>query len=135
MCAMALIGDRDRERAAAVLKRHYLRGRLSVEELAERLEVALSARRERDLRLALTELPAARGGLEAMWTAARRTAFVVAVWSLWWAASLVLLVGFVVSVLEQGVTPANAVTFAALWLACTFVARSVARRGRPRARH
>jgi hypothetical protein len=131
---MALIGDHDRERVAAVLKSHYLRGRLSVEELGERLEVAFTARRDSELRLALRELPAAEGlrsGLDAMWRATRRAAFVAAVWTLWWAASLVLLVGFVVSVLVQGLSPANAIAFPALWLVCTFGARRVtrARRG------
>jgi hypothetical protein len=135
---MALIGDQDRDRAVESLRRHYVRGRLSLEELAERVEVALHARRDRDVRLALTDLPSGwrerpgelRSGLDDAWRAVRRTAFVVAVWLLWWTATLVLLVGFVVSVIVQGVSVTNAVVFAAIWLACTFGARSVARRGR-----
>jgi uncharacterized protein DUF1707 len=132
---MALIGDHDRERAAARLKQHYLRGRLSLEELTERLEVALTARREGDVRVALNGLPAAglRSGLDEAWRAARRTAFVVAVWSLWWAASLVLLIGYVASVVAQGLSLTIAAVFAALWLLCTLSAKRVARRG-PRAR-
>jgi hypothetical protein len=138
---MARVGDQERERTVALLRRHYLRGRLSVEELMERLEVALTARHDSDVRLALRELPAtwrdqameARSGLGETWRAARRTAFVIAVWSLWWVTSLVLLIGFVVSVLLQGVSLTNSATFAALWLACTFAARRVARqRLRPR---
>jgi hypothetical protein len=127
---MALIGDLDREQAAARLKRHYLQGRLSLEELTERLEVALTARRERDVRVALSGLPAPglRSGLDEAWRAARRTAFLMAVWTLWWAASLVLLVGYVASVVAQGLSLTIAAVFAVLWLACTFAARRVTRR-------
>jgi hypothetical protein len=129
---MALIGDRDREQAAARLKQHYLRGRLSLEELTERLEVALTARRDRDVRVALSGLPTfavgLRPGLDEAWRAARRTAFVVAVWSLWWVASLVLLIGYVASVVAQGLSLAIAGVFAALWLLCTIAAKRIARR-------
>ena len=127
---MALIGDRDREQAAARLKQHYLRGRLSLEELTERLEVALTARRDRDVRVALSGLPlfGLRSGLDDAWRAARRTAFVVAVWSLWWAASLVLLIGYVATVVAQGLSLAIAAVFAALWLLFTVAAKRIARR-------
>jgi hypothetical protein len=133
---VALIGDRDRERAAARLRSHYLSGRLSVEELTDRLEVALTARHDGDVRLALSELPSAWheqaasawSGLPGMWRAAKRAAFVFAVWLLWWVASLVLLVGFVVSVGMSGVSPANTITFGVLWLLCSFVAWRATRR-------
>jgi hypothetical protein len=127
---MALIGDRDREKAVELLRRHYLRGRLTLEELTERVELALRARRESEMRLALAELPSARreGGLEPVWRAARRAAFVVAVWSLWWAASLVLMIGFVASVVVQGLSLANGLAFPALWLVCTLAARRATRR-------
>jgi hypothetical protein len=135
---MALIGDRERERAVELLKTHYRRGRLSVDELTERLEVALTARRESDVRLALAELPAAPGqrspvhsALNGMWQAAGRAVFALAVWCLWWAVSLVLLIGFVVSVVVQGLSLANAIAFPAVWLASTVLARRVTRRSRP----
>ncbi len=134
---MALIGDGDRERVAALLKRHYLRGRLSVEELSDRLEVAFTARRDKELRVALAELPAAwherparaRQGLDSMWGSMKRAVFVAAVWALWWTVSLVLMIGFVVSVLVQGLSLVNAIAFPAVWLLCTFGARRVVRRG------
>ena len=50
---MALIGDRERESAVAQLHGHYLQGRLSLEELTDRLEVALGARRDGEVRRAL----------------------------------------------------------------------------------
>ena len=55
----SLVGDPERDRAANELQRHYREGRLSVEELAERLETALHARTGLQLRSALNELPAA----------------------------------------------------------------------------
>ena len=127
---MALIGDRDRDRAAAVLRRHYVAGRLSLEELTDRLEVALTARRQSEVRLAFGELPGAllRSRLDDAWRAARHTAFVIAVWSLWWAASLVLLIGYVASVVAQGLSLTIAAVFAALWILCTVAAKHVARR-------
>ena len=126
---MALIGDRERERAATALKEHYLRGRLSVEELGDRLEVALAAQRDSDVRRALDDLPA-------MWRApalartAKRMAVIAAVWFLWWTASLVLLVGFVATVALDGLSWTNAILFPALWLVCTLLARRAARRQR-----
>ena len=121
---MALIGDQDRERAAALLRRHYLQGRLTVEELSERLAVALRARHDGEVRLALTGLPPLRPERvaavgSAVGQALRRGAFLVAVWSLWWAASLVLLAGFVGSILLQGLTPTSALVFPALWVAAS----------------
>jgi Flp pilus assembly protein TadB len=137
---MALVGDHERQRAADLLNRHYQRGRLSLEELSERLELALRARRDSDVRSALADLPASwreqtrglRFGFDDAWRAARRTAFVVAVWMLWWAASMVLLIGFVISLLVQGLALGTAATFAVLWLLCTFAARRVSRRPYPR---
>jgi hypothetical protein len=133
---VALIGDRDRERAAARLRGHYLSGRLSVEELTDRLGVALAARHDGDVRLALRELPSAWheqaasawSGMPGMWRAAKRAAFVAAVWFLWSVASLVLLVGFVVSIGVAGVSLASTITFGVLWLLCSFVAWRATRR-------
>jgi hypothetical protein len=127
---MALIGDHDRDQAAARLKQHYLRGRLSLEELTERLDVALTARRQKDVRVALSGLPAfrLRSGFDEAWRAARHTAFVVAVWSLWWAASLVLLIGYVASLVTQGLSLTIAAVFAALWISATLAAKRVVRR-------
>jgi hypothetical protein len=50
-------GDQDRERAAASLREHYVRGRLSVEELSSRTARVLSARSRSDIRTALAGLP------------------------------------------------------------------------------
>jgi hypothetical protein len=124
---MPLIGDHERERAAAMLRAHYVRGRLTVDELADRLDLALTARRTNDVGVALAGLPS-RPAWETFWLRARRTAFAMAVWTLWWLASLALLLGFVAAVVLQGLTLTNAILFPALWLAATFAARHVTRR-------
>jgi uncharacterized protein DUF1707 len=50
-------GDQDRESAAASLREHYVRGRLSVEELSSRTGRVLTARSRSDIRTALAGLP------------------------------------------------------------------------------
>jgi hypothetical protein len=60
---MIRIGDAERERAVAVLRRHYAAGRLNADELDERLHAALAARFDRDLHGALRELPRRAGVL------------------------------------------------------------------------
>jgi hypothetical protein len=131
---MTRVGDRERERAVATLKAQYVKGRLSVEELADRMGLALTARRDHELRLALAELPVGREQLTAAGSAAisraRRAAFVAAVWFLWCATSLVLLIGFVASLVVQGVSLATALVFFALWLVCTVAARRATRGAR-----
>lgn len=52
-----LAGDNERERAAAVLREHYVRGRLTLDELSSRTERVLAARSRSELRAALTGLP------------------------------------------------------------------------------
>jgi hypothetical protein len=61
---MALVGERERERAQAALRRHFLAGRLDDAELSERLELTLRARTRGDLRRALRSLPAAWASLD-----------------------------------------------------------------------
>ncbi|WP_433240648.1 DUF1707 SHOCT-like domain-containing protein [Streptosporangium sp. CA-135522] len=51
------IGDAEREAAMAALREHYAQGRLTHEELEERIELALSARTGRELALAHADLP------------------------------------------------------------------------------
>jgi Domain of unknown function (DUF1707) len=52
-----LVGDRDRERVAVALRRHFAHGRLSVAELSDRIELALRARSRDDLNAATQDLP------------------------------------------------------------------------------
>lgn len=51
------VSDADRERVAERLREHYAAGRLSADELDERLSAALSAKTFGDLRAVLVDLP------------------------------------------------------------------------------
>ncbi len=51
------ISDADRERVAARLREHFAEGRLSSEELDERISAALSAKTAGDLRRVMADLP------------------------------------------------------------------------------
>ena len=51
------VSDADRERIAARLREHFAEGRLSQEELDERLSAALGAKTTGDLRRVMTDLP------------------------------------------------------------------------------
>lgn len=65
--------DADRERAVARLKGHYASGRLSQEELEERLDRAYAVRSRAELRALFADLPSDRGlGLAAFHRAAVR---------------------------------------------------------------
>jgi Domain of unknown function (DUF1707) len=51
------VSDADRERVAARLREHYAEGRLSSDELDERISAALSAKTNADLRHVMADLP------------------------------------------------------------------------------
>jgi hypothetical protein len=53
-------GDADRERAVELLRVHAAAGRLTIDELEQRLERVYAARTGRDLRAELSDLPAER---------------------------------------------------------------------------
>lgn len=70
------ISDADRDRAAARLREHFAEGRLSPQELDERITAALSARTAGDLRRIMADLPdpelvPARARPSAPWAARR----------------------------------------------------------------
>lgn len=64
------IGNAEREAAAAELREHYASGRLTLEELNERLDAALAARTREDLDALMTDLPSARPFPGTGWNAA-----------------------------------------------------------------
>ena len=98
---MTLPAEHDRNRAAATLRRHYLLGRLSVEELSDRLELAFAARSQRELKQAFRGLPApwSRSELQPVIEntryAARRTLQFTVLAGFWSVMSLMLLVAFI----------------------------------------
>src|SRR5215470_2949945 len=60
------VGDAEREATAAELREHYASGRLTLEELNERLDAAFAAKTRGDLNAVMRDLPSARPG----WSAA-----------------------------------------------------------------
>ncbi len=127
---MALVGDRERERTSALLGRHYLEGRLTVEELAERVELVLHARDHADLRAACRRLPAApvtRLSLEPALSVARGIAVLAVKAVVWLLASLILLLGFVIWLAAHGPQLGGLLGFPLVWLAVTWLL--FARRG------
>ena len=136
--AMALVGDRERERASALLRRHYLEGRLSPDELEERLGVALDARDHSDLRAALRRLPPARSAalvvreaLEPTLAAAHSLAVTAIKTVVWLAFSLVLLVVFAAWLIAHGPQLGGLLAFPAAWLVVSW---ALWRSGPPRRR-
>src|SRR3954454_1358161 len=116
MILMALVGTADREVVvAAELRRHYLAGRLSWEELDRRLQAALVARSDRDLRRALRELSPLwrnRDEVRRVGRLALRVAVRASLFASWLLFSLVLLIVLVaLTVLAHGLAGSEALAF------------------------
>jgi len=60
------VSDAEREDAAAELREHYAAGRLTAEELDERLDQAFAARTDADLTALMHDLPSLRPGPQAV---------------------------------------------------------------------
>jgi len=63
------VGDAEREAAAAELREHYASGRLTLDELNERVDKAFAAKTRGDLNTVMTDLPSARPGWSGAGTA------------------------------------------------------------------
>ena len=125
-----LVGDREREYAALELRRHYAEGRLTMDELAQRLEAALRARSGRQLRSALNDLPAA--GLQSPVRALRNAAIVAGTAVIWVFWSVGMLVAFVAWLAANGPSLAGLLVFPLLWIGLSWMLWSVSRRRRAR---
>ena len=126
-----LVGDRERDRAANELARHYREGRLTADELAQRLETALRARNVAQLRSALKELPAAWSRFEVVRTArnAAILAGTVVVWLLWNAA---VLIAFVAWLATNGPSIWAFLGFPLVWAAASWLLWHASSRRRAR---
>ena len=119
--------DSDRERMTAILREHYVRGRLTADELADRAELVVRARSRRELRRALSGLPllpdarelAAHGRSAAQ--LAVRGAVLVVFTGAYLMFSFVLLLVLAVTVLVQGASALALVGFLLVWLVPTFL--------------
>jgi Flp pilus assembly protein TadB len=125
-----LVGDQERERAALELRRHYSDGRLTTDELAQRLETALRARSGAQLRSALTDLPAA--GFQSPVRMIRNAAIVAGTAVIWLFWSVGMLVAFVAWLAADGPSLAGLLVFPLLWLGLSWVLWSGSRRRRAR---
>jgi predicted phage tail protein len=143
-----LVGDADRERSLARLRRHYADGRLSVEELDRRAELLARAQTTRDLRLALRDLPygqfeselvprllafRASSAGEALVRRAVRVATAAMLLVLWLTASVVLLAVLGLSMLVAGVSSGVAAVFTLVWAAISWLSWRIWRGGARRA--
>jgi Domain of unknown function (DUF1707) len=131
MGAVGLVGTRDREVAAAALRRHYVLGRLSLEELEARLHLAVGARTSSDLAEASVGLaPRWLDGEEVrrIGRLARKGATLAALTAVWLVSSLVLLLGFAVEAFAHGASSGGALAFLLVWLAVSLGAWRAGRR-------
>jgi hypothetical protein len=136
-----LVGDRERDRTAQELQRHYREGRLTTEELAQRLETALRARNGAQLRSALKELPGAvrwvdseavREALRSPGRTVRNAAILAGtavVWAFW---SIGMLVAFVAWLAAHGPSLGALLVFPLLWFGLSWVLWTSSKRRRSR---
>jgi Flp pilus assembly protein TadB len=132
----SLVGDPERDRAAHELQRHYREGRLSLDELAQRLEAALRARNSGQLRSALNDLPRARwSDVEALRSpvrAIRNAAILAGTAVLWLFWSVGMLAAFVAWLAANGPSLAALLVFPAVWFGLSWVLWSTSKRRRAR---
>ena len=122
-----LVADNDRERVTATLREHYVRGRLTAEELADRAELVFRARTRRELGRALSDLPMlpdarelAAHGRSAVQLAVRGAILVVFTGA-YLMFSFALLLVLAVTLLVHGASPSALVAFLLIWLVPTFL--------------
>jgi hypothetical protein len=112
---MALVGDRDRERAADALRRHYADGRLDEDDLATRLELVLRARSRWELAYALRRLPRVERAVEQ----ARHGLVVATMGAIWLMVTVAILVSFVAWIASRGASLGAFAGFGLVWLLLT----------------
>jgi hypothetical protein len=135
-----LVGDRERDRTAQELQRHYREGRLSVEELARRLETTLHARNGVQLRSALNELPSAvwtdpealRDALRSPVRAVRNAAILAGTAVIWLFWSIGMLVAFVAWLAANGPSLGALLVFPLLWFGASWLLWRGSKRRRSR---
>ena len=132
-----LVGDRDRELAASALRRHFVEGRLSTDELSDRLDVALHARSRGQLTKATVGLPPVWEDLPAGIFAAgrrvrrgmRRARFFFALVRAWVKVNLVLLLALGVALVVGAPVALSLGAAVAAWALAGFAFWRFWRRG------
>jgi hypothetical protein len=117
--------DSDRERVAGALREHYVRGRLTADELADRVELVVRSRSRRELRAALSGLPMHPDGLAAQGRsvaqAVLRGAVLVVFTGAYLVFTIALLLVLAVTAIVQGATGSALVVFLLVWLVPTLL--------------
>jgi hypothetical protein len=126
---MQLAGDDDRERASASLREHFVRGRLTLDELSERTELALRARSHGELRRSLNGLPQLTG--RAIAKTVIRAAAVVLFTGAWLLFSFVLLAVLGLTLVIHGASAVELGGLLLVWLVPTYLLSRLWRRGLP----
>ena len=123
-----LVGDPEREQAANALRRHFVQGRLSTNELADRLDSALRARSRSDLAGATAGLPpvwwdAAVSIYGARWRVRRgvgRARIFLALFRAWFKVNLALIVAAGLALIVGAPAAPTIGAAAAAWAAACF---------------
>jgi hypothetical protein len=130
-----LASDRERDRTATALKEHYVRGRLSLEELSSRTELALAARSRADLRHAVVGLPLVTDVQElvqqgrSVVTGIVRGVVLAAMTVAYLLFTLVLVVFVPLLLLIHGATGRELLALLVVWLVPTYLLSRLWRRG------
>lgn len=126
-----LVGDGERDRVTALLRDQYVKGRLTLEELTERTQRALTARSSHELGRTMTGLPVVpdvvRESRTFVRTAARGAA-VVAFTGVYLLFCLALLIVFALTVLIHGASAGELAAFLVIWLVPTYALSRLWRR-------
>jgi hypothetical protein len=125
-------GDRDRERAVALLREHFVDGRLTAEQLGRRVERVLGSHSRWQIRRALAGLPVLEvRAREAVQTVAHGALLVVFTGA-YLAFSFTLLTVLALVLLIHGASLATLLGFLVVWLVPTWLLTRLWRRPRPR---
>lgn len=130
-----LASDRDRERAAAALREHYVRGRLSLDELSSRTDSVLASRSLADLRVAfagLSVLPDTQELFErgrSIAASAFRGLALLALTAAYLVFTLVLVIVVPLVLLVHGASGSELLALLLIWLVPTYLLSRLWRRG------
>lgn len=132
------VGDSERERAAVALREHYARGRLTVDELSDRVAGVVAARSQRELRRAMAGFGSERAeiverGRDAAQAVLRGVALVLFTGA-YLVFSFALLLVFALTMLLHGASTTAAVAFLVTWLVPTYLLFRLWHRRPPRER-
>jgi hypothetical protein len=122
-----IVGDAERERAVVALREHFVRGRLTVDDLSARTERALAAGTRAELQRTLAGLPASLDGLDLLTRgrvaaqAAVRGVLLAVLTAAYVLFSLLLLLVLSVTLLVHGASAVTLVAFLVVWLVPTYL--------------